>query len=323
MASDEATRIAHLTELFGAADERIVVPPGDDAAVVRTRGEYAVTSVDSVVEGVDFLRDQFPPRAIGHKATAIALSDLAAMGVAAGEVYVAAGLPRDLSDDEFTELTHGIADAAAGCGAVVAGGDLSGSAHLWMSVTVVGYAAAAEDAVRRSGAKPGDLLTVTGDLGRSAAAVEQLRLREDASASFLERQFAPAPRISAGQALKRAGATAMIDISDGLARDAGHIARMSGVAITVDLQCVPISAEVVEFARTHGVDAVEFAAASGEEYELLVTLPPDRLDHAVEACAKVGVGLTTIGRVEEGDGEARSVDQAGRVVDIAGFDHFD
>lgn len=322
MAADEATRIAHLTELFGGASERLAVPPGDDAAVVRTGGEFAVTSVDAVVDGVHFNREHFPPRAVGHKATAAALSDLAAMGVAAGEIYVAAGIPRELGDDDFAELAAGISDAAEACGAIVAGGDLTASPVLWLSVTVVGYANSIDDVVTRSGARTGDVLAVTGDLGRSAAALELL---ESGTPEIRQRQFAPTPRIAAGQALARVGATAMIDVSDGLARDAGHIARMSGVAIEIELSAVPIHPAVIEFARGRNIDPAEFATASGEEYELLVTLPPDRLDDAVEACAAAGIELTKIGSVAtaDGPGEAKSVDQAGRVVEIAGFDHFD
>lgn len=322
MAADEATRIAHLTELFGGASDRLAVPPGDDAAVVRTGGEFAVTSVDAVVDGVHFNREHYPPRAIGHKATAAALSDLAAMGVAAGEVYVAAGIPRDLSDDDFAELADGIADAAQACDAIVAGGDLTASPQLWLSVTVVGYASTIEDVLTRSGARAGDVLAVTGDLGRSAAALELL---ETDASELLQRQFAPTPRIAAGQTLAKAGATAMIDVSDGLAQDAGHIARMSGVAITIELAAVPVDQAVVEFTQQRGVHAAEFAAASGEEYELLVTLPADRLEAAVKECAAAGVELTKIGFVEraDGPGAATSVDQAGRVVEIAGFDHFD
>lgn len=324
MATDEASRIAHLTELFGSADDRIAVPPGDDAAVVRTTGKYAVTSVDSVVEGVDFLREQFPPRAIGHKATAVALSDLAAMGVSAGEVYVAAGLPRDLSDEDFVELTHGIADASTASGALVAGGDLSASGLLWLSVTVVGYADD-DDFVRRNEAKPGDVLAVTGDLGRSAMTVELLGDGAAVPASLLARQFAPVPQLAAGQALKRAGATAMIDISDGLSRDSGHVARMSGVKLTIDLAAIPVEPAVLEYASARGIDPLAYAAASGEEYELLVTLPPERVGEATAACAAIGVRLSQIGSVSDTDGEgvAVSVDQTGGVVEIAGFDHFD
>lgn len=311
----EIDRIHSLVARFGASADRIVVPSGDDAAVVIPGGAVAVTSVDSVVENVDFTLRDWPLEAIGHKAVAIALSDLAAMGAAAGEIYVAAGLPKSLTEDDFVALTDGIEAAASANGAVVAGGDLSAAGELWLSVTVVGYAASEGAIVRRSGARPGDVVAVTGDLGKAAQILDGIPPGGHAHVDdpALAKQFAPKPRLAAGAALAANGATAMIDISDGLARDAGHIAEASNVAITIELRSLPLAESVS--------DAV-FAAGSGEEYELLVTLPEGQLKVAQAAVAESGTTLTAIGQVTEGS-EVRLLDAEGARVEVRGFDHFD
>lgn len=309
----EQERIHSLVARFGSSADRVVVPSGDDAAVVHTGGAVSVTSIDAVVQGVHFELPSWPLKAVGHKAVAAALSDLAAMGASAGEVYVAAGLPKDLSERDFELLCDGIAAAADASGAGVAGGDLSAASELWLSVTVVGYARSDDAVVTRGGAQPGDVVVVTGDLGGSRRALDLIAQGTDRSDLRLTKQFAPVPRFDAGHALAELGATAMIDISDGLARDAGHLASASNVAITIELEGLPLA---------HGIDDAKYAAGSGEEYELLATLPAKQLAAATAAVAETGATLTAIGQVTEGSG-VRLLDAAGARVEVRGFDHFD
>jgi thiamine-monophosphate kinase len=309
----ERDRIHSLVARFGTSAGRVVVPSGDDAAVVRAGGAVSVTSIDAVVEGVHFERPAWPLAAVGRKAVAAALSDLAAMGASAGEVYIAAGLPKDLSEQEFSLLCDGIAAAADASGAGVAGGDLSASGELWLSVTVVGYAQADDAVVTRDGAMPGDVVVVTGDLGGARRALELVANGTDQTDARLTKQFAPVPRFEAGLALAGLGATAMIDISDGLARDAGHIASSSQAGITIELAKLPLAV---------GIEDAKFAAGSGEEYELLATLPAGQLMAATAAVAETGTTLTAIGQVTEGS-EVRLLDADGARVEVRGFDHFD
>jgi thiamine-monophosphate kinase len=307
----EADRIQRLVARFGAASDRVVVGTGDDAAAVRVAGGVTVTSVDAVVDRVHFDLATWPLAAVGHKAVAAALSDIAAMGADLGEVYVAAGIPRSLGEAEFDQLCDGIAAAASG--ATIAGGDLTSADQLWLSVAVVGYAADENAIVTRDGAKPGDVIVVTGTLGGSARALELIAEGAQHDNLRLQKQFAPQPRFGAGRALAANGATAMIDISDGLARDAGHIGDASGVRLTISLPQIPLDA---------GIEDAKFAAASGEEYELLATLPAEKLAQARAAVAETGVALTEIGRVEEGAG-AELQGTNGEAVAVRGFDHFD
>ncbi len=316
----EFDRVRRLAQRFGQLESvRAVVGIGDDAAVVLPDGAVAVTSVDAVNDGVHFRRGIWPARAIGRKAVAAALSDLAAMAARPGEVYIAAGLPSDLGDAEFDELCAGFSDAAERAGAFIAGGDMTAAEQLWISVTVVGYADSAERVLTRSGARPGEIVVVTGELGGSALALERIAsadgpLGDDAA---FARQFAPQPRFAAAAALLAHNAGAMIDISDGLAGDAAHIAEASGVELLVELPLIPISDALAE-----RDEAEKIAAASGEEYELLATLPEEAFEAAARATLQTGVPLTRIGRVGRGSG-ARLVAADGAALQLRGFDHFD
>lgn len=295
----ESERIAALTRLFRTDDPRVIVGSGDDAAVVRPAGAVAVTSVDAVVDGVHFQRSRHSLQSIGRRAVVAALSDLAAMAADPGEIYVAAGLPDDLSDEGFTGLAEGMRSAATDHGALVCGGDLTRADQLWLSVTVVGYAAEGST-VQRDGAREGDVVVVTGSLGRQAA-----HLADDAEEKPI------AARFEAGKALAAHGATAMIDVSDGLARDAGLIAAASGHDITVRLADLP--AESV---------SSEIAATSGEEYELIATLPRDRVS---DARAAMRVELTEIGFVGSPSEQPllQLLGADGVAVELRGWEHFD
>lgn len=290
------------------SSDALVLGSGDDAAIT-VRSAAAATSVDALVEGVHFRIPPFGLRDVGHKALAVALSDLAAMGATPGEAYVQLGVPARFSAADLLELADGLAEVAAQVGIVVAGGDLSGAPALFVAVTVVGEASDASALVRRSGAEPGDAVAVTGELGGAAAGLAWLErppladaLDAELAAGLRARQLAPHPRLAAGRALAGAGAKAMIDLSDGLGADAAHLAEAGGVAIELELDRLPIQAGVAELAIAAGLDPLELAAAGGEDYELLVALAPDRVAAARAAVEATGVRLSVIGVVERGSG---------------------
>ncbi|MFY9488112.1 MAG: thiamine-phosphate kinase [Solirubrobacterales bacterium] len=335
MPSSESARIARLTSLFAQRSSRLIRGIGDDAAVVRSDG-VIVTSVDALVDGVHFARSYTPPRAIGHKAAASALSDLAAMGVSAGELYIAAGLPPDFSDADFDELVHGIEQMAEQTGATAAGGDLTAAPSLWLTVTVVGHAQSESEVIARDGAKPGDLIVVTGALGGSAAGFELLRTPSATAGvgisraeELRDRHLLPTPQFAAGTALAANGATAMVDISDGLAKDANQLAIAGNVSARIDLADLPLAQGTAEVAVLVGRDPHRFAAESGEEYELLCTLPPAAFDQAKAAVEhEASTSLTVIGEITGDQAAANGalvefLDGDGRAVELAGYDHFD
>ncbi|HEY2335578.1 MAG TPA: thiamine-phosphate kinase [Solirubrobacterales bacterium] len=326
--------LARVRERLPPAGPRLSLGSGDDAAITVSSGATA-TSVDALVEGVHFRRELASPAQIGHKALATALSDLAAMGAETGEAYVVLGAPADLDEDACIELLDGLLALAASTGTSLAGGDLTRAGELFLAVTVVGHAADPGKLVHRGGARPGDALALTGEVGGATAG---LRLLLDAdcgidppiawskaqSASnwgdaLRARQLEPMPRLGAGQALARAGATAMIDLSDGLGGDAAHIAEDSGAGLRIDGGAIPFAPGSKELIEVVGGDPWELLGG-GEDYELLASIPPQRLATAQRAVREnEGVALTRIGDVVAGSGvEIRLPD--GRLLGPAGFD---
>jgi thiamine-monophosphate kinase len=302
--------LARIRERLPADGPRIHLGSGDDAAITVPAGATA-TSIDALVEGIHFRRDLATPAQIGHKALATALSDLAAMGAEPGEAYVALGIPVDFGEDECLQLLDGMAALGAATGTSLAGGDLSRSGHLFLAITVVGHASEAGAFLTRGGAQPGDILVLTGELGGAAAGLALLEdpsLAERAGAavdSLRARQLEPRPRLAAGRALAAAGATAMIDLSDGIGGDARHLAESSGLRLQLDATRLPLAAGVAEVAAALGRDPHELATSGGEDYELLASIPPARLPQARElllAAAEESVGLTEIGSVSTGSG---------------------
>jgi len=310
--------LARVRERLPPLGTRVRVGSGDDAAVTVPGGATA-TSVDAVVDGVHFRRGQASPGQIGHKALAAALSDLAAMGAEPGEAYVVLGAPPDLSEDECVELLDGMVGLARSTGTDVAGGDLTRARELFLALTVVGHAPRAEDFVSRAGARPGDALVLTGELGAAAAGLALLEDPQLATALRVDppiggsnshpadalraRQLKPEPRLGAGRALAAAGATAMIDVSDGLGADAAHLAEQSGVRLRIDAGLAPLAPGVREVAERAGKDPWRLALGGGEDYELLATLPPERLAEARNAVRETeGIELTEIGEALAGEG---------------------
>jgi thiamine-monophosphate kinase len=321
-------RLVGLTERAGAGPDgggRILIGSGDDAAVTDPRGVTA-TSVDALVEGVHFRRETAPLESIGHKAIAAGLSDLAAMGARAGEAYVQLGVPPDLDEAQAMELGTGLAAAAAAYEVAVVGGDVTRAPVLLVAVTVVGHAGSRDELVSRAGAEPGNVLVVTGELGGAAAGLLLLERPEladgldaEISGELRRRQLEPTPRLAAGRALAASGATAMIDVSDGLGGDALHVAEASGARIVIDFERVPVQGGVATVARAAAAEALGLVAEGGEDYELLATLPSADLEDAIAAVEACGTSLTAIGEVNDGDGAAlRLADGSER--DAAGFD---
>ena len=302
----------------------MLVGIGDDCAAVEGRG-VALTSLDMVVEGVHFRRGWLSPEEIGWRALAAALSDLAAMGARPGEAYLGLGLPEGFGQERGLALIRGAAELARRCGATIAGGDIVQAPALTVSVTVVGWAGSLAEVVRRDGAEAGQVAAVTGRLGGAAAAVRALE-RGIAEGIFgeseaFQRLRRPLPQIEAGAALAKAGARALIDLSDGLAEDGLQLAKASGLALEVELARLPLAGGVAELAGALGVDPYELAASGGEDYELLCALPGERVESARRALAELGVSLTPVGRFVGGQPEVRFLRPDRTVVRLRGFEH--
>lgn len=328
--------LARIRGRLPANGPRIHLGSGDDAAITVPGGATA-TSVDALVEGVHFSRTTASLAQIGHKALATALSDLAAMGADPGEAYVVLGLPANLDEDGCIELLDGLLALATATGTSLAGGDVSRAGELFLAITVVGHASAAASLVGRSGARPGDALVLTGEIGGAAAGLHLLDDPNHAAGFVLEgamdglsaksamealvrRQLEPTPRLAAGRALAQAGATAMIDLSDGLGGDAGHLAQASSVGLRIEAAALPLDTGIAEVAAATGKDRLDLALAGGEDYELLASIAPERIEAARQAVREAeGVALTQIGEVGgEGGVEIRLPD--GRSAAPGGYD---
>jgi thiamine-monophosphate kinase len=276
----------------------LVADIGDDAAVLPPVRGVHVISTDACVEEVHFRAHWISAREVGVRAAAAALSDLAAMGAEAEQVLVAFQLP-PAWDARLLEVADGLADPIRAAGARIVGGNLSRGPAFGVTLTVIGDAARP---VPRSGARVGDLVVVTGTLGGPGAAIAAWERGEEPSAWARSRFAAPAPRLAAGLQLAAAGATSMLDISDGLGADARHLGAASGVTLALDPARLPVGPGVTS----------EAALVSGEEYELLATIGEADL-HALERAWHGEVPLTVIGRV--------TAESAG-MADLSGHDHF-
>jgi thiamine-monophosphate kinase len=291
---------------------------GDDCALLLDGDGALAVSTDVSVEGVHFRLDWIDPVEVGWRAAAAGLSDLAAEGAAPIGVLSALTVPGGAAERDLVALMGGIGDATAAAGGVVIGGDLSAGPVWSVAVTVIGRA---ERPVTRAGASPGDGIWVTGALGGARAALEAWR-RGASPAEDARRAFAhPEPRIAAGQWLSGHGARAMLDLSDGLAGDAQHLAAASEVSIDLALEMVPVAAAAIAEAKRLDVPVQQFAAEGGEDYELLVALPGNFGEaDAREFEAACRIALTRVGSVKRGGGVR--VELAGRPLTLRGYDHF-
>lgn len=310
----EFDRIRAVTDALGAAAQGL----GDDCAIIVPSPMPLAVSVDASVDGVHFRREWLKFEEIGWRATAAALSDLAAMAADPIGCLVALVTPLDLETAQIADLMRGAGEAAGAAGAAILGGDMTRGRELVVSVTVMGRAGRP---VWRDGARPGHGVWVTGALGGARAALEAWRAHRTPGTEARWAFARPVPRIAAGRWLADHGATALIDLSDGLAGDAGHIAAASAVRLDIDLDRLPLHSGVAAEAKALGEAPEIFAARGGEDYELLVTLPAAFGEADAARClADAGVPLTHIGTVVEGSGLRLRLGDA--PVTIKGFDHF-
>ncbi len=285
-------------------DDGAVLPAGDDDLVVVK---------DALVAGVHFLKDD-PPFTIAQKALRVNLSDLAAMGARPTHYLLALVRPPGIADAWLEELVDGFAADQAEFAVSLLGGDtVATPGPLVLSVTALGRVAPGT-ALRRDGAGIGEDVWVSGTLGDAALGLEVLRGAfspdETAAAALVQRYRVPQPRTALGRAL-RGLATACQDVSDGLVQDLGHIARQSGIAVTVEAPAVPLSD-----AAADGPDALRRALTGGDDYELAFTAPVDRRRRIEGAAREAGVAVARIGRTSPGSGVV-VLDAAGRPVEVA------
>lgn len=283
--------------------------PGDDAAMVAAPDGRVLASTDVLVEGVHFRFDWSTPEQIGRKAAAVNMADIAAMGAAPTALLVGLGCPPSTSSALAEELAAGLWAEAKAAGAGVVGGDVVSAPQVVLSVTVLGDLRGREP-VTRSGARPGDVLAIAGRLGWSAAGLAVLRRGFRSPVEVVGAHRVPTPPYAAGPAAAAAGATAMIDVSDGLLADLGHVAKASGVSLDVRSKAVPLAPRLAEVATALGADAMRWLLTGGEDHALAAAFPPD---------AALPEGWLVIGSVAEGSG----VTVDGRPYDgTAGWDHF-
>jgi thiamine-monophosphate kinase len=265
-----------------------------------------VVSTDSSIENVHFRSDWLTPVEIGYRATTAALSDIAAMGAKPLGLLAALAVPEEWRS-RLEQITDGIGDAAEVAGAPILGGDMSRSSELGLTITVLG---AARTALFRTSARPGDRVYVTGRLGGPFAALRSFNSGANPAREDRKRFARPVARIAESIWLNEQGATSAIDISDGFAADIRHLAVASRVTMTIQLDRIP---------RVDGVSPLE-AAASGEEYELIVTAPAG-LD-TTEFASRFDIELTEIGGVEHGQAEVRFMLGDDLVSGPPGYSHF-
>lgn len=283
--------------------------PGDDAAVVAQPDGRVVACVDVLVEGVHFRLDWSAPEEVGRKAVAANLADVAAMGAVPTGLLVGLAAPRDTPVETLEGLAAGMWAEAGVVGVGLVGGDVAASPTLVVSVTALG-SLEGRAPVTRDGARPGDRVAVCGRIGWAAAGLAVLTRGFRSPGAVVEAHRVPTPPYAAGPAAALAGATSMIDVSDGLLADLGHVAAASGVRIELRRDAFDVPQRLAEVASALGVDPVGWMLTGGEDHALAATFPAD---------AALPTGFVVVGEVVEGEGVVVD-DQP--YAGAAGWEHF-
>ena len=308
---NELEVVRRISALLPPAPPEVLVPVGDDCAVFEIGDSTWVAASDMLTHGHHF-KDWAAPESVGYKAVAVNVSDVSAMGGTPRFVLTSGGAP-----DPETALRcfEGVAFACEEFGVYPLGGDTTRADALTVDVAILGELATRP--VLRSGAKPGDLLAVTGELGAGAAGLLILEQNIPGYERLVRRYLRPEPRLEAGRVAANLCANAMMDLSDGLASDLRRVCDRSGVGSSVDLDLLPVQDDTRELARSLGYDPAVLAATGGEDYELLISAPGRILDALAESIA---TPLTVIGEVTQENVAFRRGDEI--VEGLSGWDHF-
>ena len=304
----EFALIAEMVRDLPEADD-VLVGPGDDGAVLAVGGSVVV-STDVLVEGVHFRRDWSGPGEIGRKAVAVNVADIEAMGARPQGIVVGFSAPGETEVRWTLDLAAGLRTECAAAGVSLLGGDTTRAREVTLSVTALGTLDGRAP-VRRGGARPGDVLAMAGRLGWAAAGLLVLTRGFRSPRAVVEVQRVPNVPYGQGAVAAEAGATAMVDVSDGLLADLGHVARASGVTIDVDTTAFEIPEPLQTVGAATRVDPLLLVLTGGEDHALAATFPPGR----------VPTGWTTIGAVSEAGPDGVLVDGAA-FAGVPGFDHF-
>ncbi|MCB9253981.1 MAG: thiamine-phosphate kinase [Bdellovibrionaceae bacterium] len=300
---EEFKLIAKLESLIKSRSKDVLVSIGDDTAVVKGSGAPLLCTVDSLVENVHFDLRYFSAADLGHKALAVNLSDIAAMGGKPRWALVSLGLRKGVRTEFLMEMYRGLLALALKHRVEVVGGNVSRANELFVDVTVIGEAP--KRPVLRRGAKAGDLLAVTGFLGGAAGGLHGLQKWGKRCATLFPElaglQTRPEPRLAESDALQ-GSMNACIDISDGLASELHHIAKASRVKCVVDSEWIPLHPKLKELARKLDLRAMDLALYGGEDYHLLAAIPPKKLRAAQKKIRALGGNLVVVGEVASGRG---------------------
>ena len=335
MSRPQAATERRLIEIIRRAARRapgVRVGIGDDCAVLEpAAGSLLLATTDLLIEDVHFRRRWATPTDIGWKSLAVNVSDIAAMGGRPRWGLIALACPEAVSLEEAEAFYAGVQALATEHDVAIVGGDTCGSPRGWViNVTLLGEAVRAP--ILRSTARAGDVIAVTGSLGRSAAGLALLEANPapagvagDARAEVTAAHLRPRPRTREGQWLSEAGGvTAMIDVSDGLATDLGHLCEESRLGARVELARIPVDASVRDVARALGRDTIHWATGGGEDYELLLTCSPEAFDRLASGLARAtGTRLSPVGETTPATEGIQYLDAGGRAVSVRqGFEHF-
>lgn len=327
MAKGEFDLIRRFRDLLPGPPGDLVIGPGDDcAAFDGGDGRLWLLTCDALVDGRHFRLNRSDPELLGRRLAAVNLSDVAAMGGSPRFALVSMVLPAGFDESTSEQVVRGISAELGRYGACIAGGNLSGGDQLVLDMTLVGEAGRSEVLLRR-GAQEGDAILVTGRPGSSAAGLAVLERDGDATrfADLIQAHLEPTARIEAGRAIAGSGlATAMIDLSDGLLADLGHLCTASGTGADIRTEAIHISDSLKEAAAFTGIDPLQWVLSGGEDYELLFTAPGEAVEELSVIAANAGqCPVTVIGTITAGDTGVRCIDGDGADVTpgVGGWDH--
>lgn len=321
----EFALIERIKPFINQPKDGVVVDVGDDAAVIEGTGRPVILTTDVLVDGVHF-NEKYSAAAIGYKALAVNISDIAAMGGRPRFALISLGLSMNTDLSFIDELYLGLTECAAKYDVGVIGGNISRSGTMFISVTLTGETSE-ERILRRGGAKVGDMVMVTGALGASAIGLMVINSKKvfekKTVAEYGRLHFYPPVRVREGRILVETGCTAAEDISDSFLMDLSHLCEEAGVGSTIKLDDIPVAAEVNALASKLGVDPLEMALTGGEDYELLFTVSPGNEIKVTEAMREIGTEVTVVGRITPG-GEITVLDSEGKKYRPVGdgYDHF-